>query len=231
MCGEHLAATSFRYSISGSSPHVRGALGLDAREGAGRGIIPACAGSTDDYLSRLDGGGIIPACAGSTLLASASAQVARGSSPHVRGARDAPAVLDSLDGIIPACAGSTMSRMSAASKSWDHPRMCGEHESARPSTSGTRGSSPHVRGALLLRASVAQLEGIIPACAGSTTRVLTGRRLQGDHPRMCGEHTITTDVNAPLEGSSPHVRGAPCPEGAASGTSGIIPACAGSTGG
>ena len=73
MCGEHEQTINTTAQATGSSPHVRGALGSERLPACGIGIIPACAGSTqmdgmgdDDWL---------------------------GSSPHVRGARlrNAPA--------------------------------------------------------------------------------------------------------------------------------------------
>ena len=51
-----------------------------------------------------------------------------GSSPHVRGAQEPGAADRDIDGIIPACAGSTVHGTPAMPPSWDHPRMCGEHE-------------------------------------------------------------------------------------------------------
>ena len=66
--------------------------------------------------------------------------------------------------------------------------MYGEHQSAHELSRCDVGSSPHVRGALLLGATVAELEGIIPACAGSTQKIAPGLNCSGDHPRMCGEH-------------------------------------------
>ena len=47
--------------------------------------------------------------------------------------------------------------------------MCGEHENVVVLNNGLEGSSPHVRGALRVRASPHAGAGIIPACAGSTT--------------------------------------------------------------
>ena len=46
---------------------------------------------------------------------------------------------------------------------------------------------------------------------------------------MCGEHTGGVAVGACVQGSSPHVRGAPGVQAEPSHTAGIIPACAGST--
>ena len=70
---------------------------------------------------------------------------------------------------------------------------------------------------------------IIPACAGSTGGG-GGRWLsRGDHPRMRGEHTVVKDVRQTVLGSSPHARGARIKHTVCEFTTGIIPACAGST--
>ena len=46
--------------------------------------------------------------------------------------------------------------------------MRGEHLKSPETGTVTVGSSPHARGARERRAPLARLEGIIPACAGST---------------------------------------------------------------
>ena len=86
--------------------------------------------------------------------------------------------------------------------------MCGEH--LRDAVVGTNpmGSSPHVRGAHLVMFVVRAIDGIIPACAGSTELQTIFKWLDGDHPRMCGEHCMSSSSVSPLTGSSPHVRGA-----------------------
>ena len=132
-----------------------------------------------------------------------------GSSPHVRGALADEAVPLEPVGIIPACAGSTPWRAAGARFRRDHPRMCGEHCHMCTTRYGGMGSSPHVRGALVLLADQRVLPGIIPACAGSTKSTAVSRVAPWDHPRMCGEHRVG-DIA--------------CRRGA-----GIIPACAGST--
>ena len=107
--------------------------------------------------------------------------------------------------------------------------MCGEHEGVFAVAQGEQGSSPHVRGALEGACEHVHVEGIIPACAGST-RILAVRTLvNGDHPRMCGEHTPPRPVDPGEVGSSPHVRGARRRSCRRSWCRGIIPACAGST--
>ena len=71
--------------------------------------------------------------------------------------------------------------------------------------------------------------GIIPACAGSTKAIKDGRPIDGDHPRMCGEHLSVSGALVELAGSSPHVRGARMVSCIRMTSLGIIPACAGST--
>ena len=53
MCGEHYLLDNLVFDNAGSSPHVRGALARRDGQGRGRGIIPACAGSTLKYLAFL----------------------------------------------------------------------------------------------------------------------------------------------------------------------------------
>ena len=92
-----------------------------------------------------------------------------GSSPHARGAQNLVAVILVGFGIIPACAGSTSLICSALISSWDHPRMRGEHLGRGLGIQTIEGSSPHARGAQSLAVRVNDIQGIIPACAGSTS--------------------------------------------------------------
>ena len=108
--------------------------------------------------------------------------------------------------------------------------MCGEHCCTCALMPAIVGSSPHVRGAPITKATVPMMNGIIPACAGSTFRPrghVSGYR---DHPRMCGEHRTSWPNCEAKAGSSPHVRGARLERDENPSGSGIIPACAGSTG-
>ena len=153
----------------------------------------------------------------------------QGSSPHVRGARLGSTLNAAAMGIIPACAGSTLSLSTTQALRWDHPRMCGEHDS-RPSSFGIwPGSSPHVRGARRVCHGASIGHGIIPACAGSTNYPTVSACNTRDHPRMCGEHGILEVEMLLGTGSSPHVRGAHPNAYRAARRGGIIPACAGST--
>ena len=107
--------------------------------------------------------------------------------------------------------------------------MRGEHGCLDAGAYEREGSSPHARGAPLEQVMHALLSGIIPACAGSTAANWSRTRCGRDHPRMRGEHDFKRGFIKFDLGSSPHARGAPCPASQRSGSSGIIPACAGST--
>ena len=107
--------------------------------------------------------------------------------------------------------------------------MCGEHSSSMVFTGCQLGSSPHVRGALVLLSTAGELDGIIPACAGSTSATKCRQAPSRDHPRMCGEHRPQRKAISAMPGSSPHVRGARTLLHRVGSREGIIPACAGST--
>ena len=107
--------------------------------------------------------------------------------------------------------------------------MCGEHYVHRPQLDWDVGSSPHVRGARCFATVFLDGFGIIPACAGSTCPSRPSAATAGDHPRMCGEHRICCQSCKISTGSSPHVRGALVQDFLQGLSTGIIPACAGST--
>ena len=229
MCGEHFGDNVAGWARAGSSPHVRGAHAGAPVEFAGLGIIPACAGSTDCPTRHEACSRDHPRMCGEHAVKVWRLHLFLGSSPHVRGAPFICSLSSSISGIIPACAGSTSTGVGAACPDRDHPRMCGEHINITTTVVIIKGSSPHVRGALMHRCDIQGRDGIIPACAGSTMRLARPVTRYWDHPRMCGEHYGLRDVLDDGVGSSPHVRGARL-RGRGDGVEhGIIPACAGST--
>ena len=153
----------------------------------------------------------------------------KGSSPHTRGARTTSRRRARRTGIIPAYAGSTLIVCSGFACSGDHPRIRGEHVERVEDNCDARGSSPHARGAQRNNTISPGCARIIPACAGSTQ---SGDKAKGtfrDHPRMRGEHSISSAIRLQFAGSSPHARGALLDHDARHLGPGIIPACAGST--
>ena len=154
-----------------------------------------------------------------------------GSSPLARGARHGRVAEVRRAGIIPACAGSTWAASSRTRGGWDHPRLRGEHAQVRAGWPSSPGSSPLARGAQVAQRLRGLACGIIPACAGSTRSGRGRARPRRDHPRLRGEHDGTMFTVAVPMGSSPLARGARAKAGRHDGRRGIIPACAGSTGG
>ena len=110
-----------------------------------------------------------------------------------------------------------------------HPRVCGENIWICALSASSPGSSPRVRGKLLLRVAFRLTDRLIPACAGKTRIIQTGHQLSRAHPRVCGENCHEPGPPRKNRGSSPRVRGkrsccqvSPWPVG-------LIPACAGKT--
>ena len=91
------------------------------------------------------------------------------------------------------------------------------------------GSSPHTRGAPLRSVLAVNVDGIIPAYAGSTSWSRSRGARSEDHPRIRGEHPSSPSVVLDFVGSSPHTRGALVPAAGVGVRGGIIPAYAGST--
>ena len=109
--------------------------------------------------------------------------------------------------------------------------MRGEHVTIAVTELLLWGSSPHARGALWWVGDYSDVNGIIPACAGSTGRLRAAAEAERDHPRMRGEHAPRRTGRTAWRGSSPHARGALAPVHLTHICDGIIPACAGSTSG
>ena len=172
------------------------------------GSSPRARGAPPNPRSCRSSGGIIPACAGSTRT------------------RVPPSL---ARGIIPACAGSTGVTRCRVPRVRDHPRVRGEHEWNRIYETAAKGSSPRARGALRRQLQGRRLDGIIPACAGSTLLQPGPGQPRGDHPRVRGEHSSPVSGWRLNPGSSPRARGAQGPLVPRAAGGGIIPACAGST--
>ncbi|ASC07488.1 hypothetical protein S101468_03287 (plasmid) [Acetobacter pasteurianus subsp. pasteurianus] len=110
------------------------------------------------------------------------------------------------------------------------------HHQSNPSNPGTKhldmlgvGSSPRVRGTLVLVLESPIFSRFIPACAGNTSLQVAARPGNSVHPRVCGEHCVNMRRYAGLFGSSPRVRGTHHDAGSQQTQDRFIPACAGNT--
>ena len=93
--------------------------------------------------------------------------------------------------ITPADAGKTTGGNCGAGAGQDHPRGCGENCRACFRTLLHIGSPPRMRGKLPLL-----IEGIVkgritPADAGKTKQIFVNKFSAEDHPRGCGENSVS----------------------------------------
>ena len=168
VCGEHSVVCSARWSLTGSSPRMRGTPRARPGQHMDRGIIPAYAGNThtqvkNELLSRDH-----PRVCGEHRSWDHFAMIPAGSSPRMRGTLLSTAGELDVAGIIPAYAGNTLLAAGFGSGSGDHPRVCGEHTRPRTIDIFAEGSSPRMRGTPGLPGSLPFSFGIIPAYAGNT---------------------------------------------------------------
>ena len=152
-----------------------------------------------------------------------------GSSPQARGAQPPLRGAARLAGLIPASAGSTFAAAQFEAVCLAHPRKRGEHRHPQARPQRAQGSSPQARGARSDAAQPKPAVGLIPASAGSTSRLsgLTG--VVGAHPRKRGEHSARACFTVAHRGSSPQARGAQGLSVRAPVARGLIPASAGGT--
>jgi len=227
--GEH----TFKYGPHkdgvGSSPLARGAHERGGLTDAGEGIIPARAGSRARASRPFRVWRDHPRSRGEHVPIAFDGMSVLGSSPLARGAQERVLVGDLDVGIIPARAGSTSPWCPPRARWWDHPRSRGEHAYFLAVTRSPPGSSPLARGARTPLSAFRARRGIIPARAGSTSRMRPRRSGSRDHPRSRGEHSVTVMYADTCVGSSPLARGAHRRSPHRPEAGGIIPARAGST--
>ena len=189
MRGEHMSWRHIARGRWGSSPHARGTHNPNGDLVVRCGIIPACAGNTPRVSIMNDSRWDHPRMRGEHLVLIVVNIRQQGSSPHARGTRRRSRNMRARAGIIPACAGNTGTDAHYRVEAGDHPRMRGEHVRIIGRLIFRQGSSPHARGTPGLSYPLSYGVGIIPACAGNTSRRTRPRRRARDHPRMRGEHT------------------------------------------
>ena len=131
--------------------------------------------------------------------------------------------------ITPACAGTTSHSFQNRFQDKDHPRVCGNHGIQSVVEFKQQGSPPRVREPLIDIHTGFIHEGITPACAGTTSCFRFPFHESRDHPRVCGNHTVKSNQSQSESGSPPRVREPLETLFKDSATTGITPACAGTT--
>ena len=120
-----------------------------------------------------------------------------GSPPHMRG--KVHCVLHKLRrvGITPAYAGKRQALTTVKSRRRDHPRVCGEKFRFLLGYRLLLGSPPRMRGKELSFVGFQLHTGITPAYAGKRPPGSSSGSWKKDHPRVCGEKTVTALKSAP----------------------------------
>ena len=128
LCGEHSPAAVIMMVVGGSPPPVRGTrCGVFSGHAALR-ITPACAGNTSTGILARIGRWDHPRLCGEHPNSPIRAIRSSGSPPPVRGTRSNSLTGGTRYGITPACAGNTLPCSRSLHVAWDHPRLCGEHQ-------------------------------------------------------------------------------------------------------
>ena len=153
----------------------------------------------------------------------------KGSSPRMRGTRVDCADRSTPVGLIPTYAGNTCLIKLSSGRGWAHPHVCGEHRRLARPVSASAGSSPRMRGTLLIVAAQKYGIGLIPTYAGNTCRRRGRERRSRAHPHVCGEHQSPGGRTLSNGGSSPRMRGTQNTERYAPIHGGLIPTYAGNT--
>ena len=172
-----------------------------------------------------------------------------GSPPRARGRRDGNETVGHAKGLTPACAGTSPGRSSRRSPTgltpacagtsipaaprtcprWAHPRVRGDVRRAASSVSAARGSPPRARGRRLRVSRLDRLQGLTPACAGTSWYKHTGSDVGGGSPPRARGRPMLGQGRALKDGLTPACAGTssidePCPP-----VMGLTPACAGTS--
>ena len=152
-----------------------------------------------------------------------------GSSPRVRGTHGGEQLAFLGLRFIPARAGNTRAARILPPARPVHPRACGEHSMRSRKSSVVSGSSPRVRGTLVIDGRPGKIIRFIPARAGNTSSTCPPNSPTTVHPRACGEHRAVEEGTDPGGGSSPRVRGTRYRQHRRTWLTRFIPARAGNT--
>ena len=227
VCGEALMPAIHPRDPRGPSPRVRGSPVVAVAFSGSAGSIPACAGKPRRWGAAVARQGVHPRVCGEALGNPSVRLNVAGPSPRVRGSLLTVCAKPRCPGSIPACAGKPDDGAPRCRDSRVHPRVCGEAPASRSAWMPGPGPSPRVRGSLSLPELHRRILGSIPACAGKPTFSTSAVRIEGVHPRVCGEARCPSGTPCGRGGPSPRVRGSRHFHAYDSRRSGSIPACAG----
>ena len=228
-CGEQSDCRTFKTSLIGSSPRLRGTETNAITNTANIWFIPAPAGNRISTPFRASSRSVHPRACGEQPRESYPDASVDGSSPRLRGT-DQDAITDPrVVRFIPAPAGNSYDADWEDSPISVHPRACGEqHRIAGKLRSGD-GSSPRLRGTEYRSVRQGRVGRFIPAPAGNSKCDRSVNSPTTVHPRACGEQEIPLRAVSRRYGSSPRLRGTVLPLDHPVMTRRFIPAPAGNS--
>ena len=191
----------------GSPPRVRGTVSPEAAELYQDRITPACAGNSLFSIPNRFVDPDHPRVCGEQITPDVDQPLLKGSPPRVRGTDILSWEWETDSRITPACAGNRAPPPPIFLRRKDHPRVCGEQQSALESINVQKGSPPRVRGTVVAARRSGKRSRITPACAGNSVMVCDCQGLEEDHPRVCGEQGYLVKQAFHRTGSPPRVRG------------------------
>jgi len=206
-CGERAPPEVAEIWYLGSSPRLRGTPRTQDGDGCYRRFIPAPAGNArpPPGSSRLQS--VHPRACGERIAKEAADDAAFGSSPRLRGTRQARLEQRREFRFIPAPAGNARSGRWNRTATTVHPRACGERQDLVVAATTASGSSPRLRGTREMGFGRFRKRRFIPAPAGNAPAARRGSCLQAVHPRACGERAGRSFISTSDAGSSPRLRG------------------------
>ena len=192
---------------SGTSPRMRGKRHRTPGGRPSRRNIPAYAGKTRSWMAFCAGLPEHPRVCGENGTTAHRPNRIQGTSPRMRGKLWVDLADMRLDRNIPAYAGKTFPVSHKTSTTPEHPRVCGENPRNNWSLRSVSGTSPRMRGKLILELTNFLPRRNIPAYAGKTTLEDMSLDAYEEHPRVCGENGRRFKPSSPLAGTSPRMRG------------------------
>ena len=150
MYGEYVTCNRPTGNSTGSSPRVRGIHGHNSTGLYWIRFIPACTGNTPTNRLDMFAHSVHPRVYGEYTRQRVFGLGGFGSSPRVRGIRFVIALPPYLRRFIPACTGNTLLLQPYGLIITVHPRVYGEYTIEGFGPSSQRGSSPRVRGILIV---------------------------------------------------------------------------------
>ena len=206
-CGEQSYDCRFCPVSTGSSPPVRGTDHQRSAPALLCRFIPARAGNSHASGPKYRRAAVHPRPCGEQVRRGCGIYTLVGSSPPVRGTADGNTAAVSDRRFIPARAGNSNGLLLRKVYETVHPRPCGEQLNLFDGHFSSSGSSPPVRGTVLLSGASFTLLRFIPARAGNSRPLTETLCLIPVHPRPCGEQVLQTKHKIKICGSSPPVRG------------------------